>query len=508
MDNTFDSHQIVIDNYLQKNKYEDAINDIFNWLKGEFKNEINLKLLALNNLTFIADQFCVKNNNLGLALKGVSKSKKLIDEVKRLNHPQLELSLLKEEASYNLAMFNINFKKTKSLKLSLKYNLQKAISLYWKAINRSTKEKEKYAIRNNLANCLSRAGRYIEAIELFETNIKSNPNNYQSFISWGHTIENLFHKAYIDTPDSFVLVLIERYNRGFETCPNPHIRNSIEKDITRNIKILLERNIEFSIEMITKNRYEELKEFGSHTEYRKFVLLKNISLNEHALFCKCKKTAIDNLSIGLQSGSDHLENLRILETSEKYIEQIKSEYAFARMLYFKYFSFAKKSENKKLYNAKDYVISSLTENNSLLGYQFEHIKTSFKILYSILDKIATCILLKFDINQKDKDVYFENFFGDYKEYLESDNIHLIAIYSISLDLCRNEGEQVGSLKHYKDIRNLMEHDLLILSDLKTNIEKHEININHFEDMLLEVLILTKSTIFSLVHFFRSESIIL
>ena len=369
----------------------------------------------------------------------------------------------------------------------------------------SDTEEEEYNTRNNLANCLVSAGRFIEAISLFNQNIVKNPDRFQSLASWGHAMEILKEKSILPDIPSFYFVLAERYFRAREIAPNEHTKENIDRGLERCRLKLKTMELELSTTNLDRNRNEERIDFEKFSEYRKYVLTNELSLNEHALHCHCINSEHDNLGIGLYMGSIHLNNPEKLKELESYLNRIKSEFVFARLLFYKYETFD--TLENQIYSEDDYKNTAIQNDDEILGYKIEHIRTSYRILYGLLDKIASAILVHYSIPENGKSVYFEDVFSQFKGQLsDKDNIHLHALRSMSLDLSQSlDGIKVGSLGFYKKIRNKLEHVLLILNNNETGLEIKEINILDFKSFVLELMRLTRSAIFSLNYLIRSET---
>ena len=115
-----------------------------------------------------------------------------------------------------------------------------------------------------------------------------------------------------------------------------------------------------------------------------------------------------------------------------------------------------------------------------------------------------------------KRIFFETFWDETKRKVELDkikNIHLNALYSIACDL----NTKTGELKHFKNWRNKLEHNLLILKDNKEFIpdalkifEDEEFvvvaDVNDFNQKALQLLQLTRAAIFSYVYCVRLQTI--
>ena len=495
-----------IENLLSNNNPTKAFEYIIELLKGENKDDINLKLLSISYLNFIASEyFLPKQEEIGF-IKSAGKSEKLIKELKTYERDELKEMLLNFEASLHQSKFKFKLSKGENFLKLLKNHLQLAISNYWRSLKICERKDEKYNIRNNLANCLVLTGRFIEATSLLNENIKQNPKRFQSFASLGHAMEDLKDASSLPDIPSFYFVIAEKYLEAKKASPNDHTKEDIEVDIERCKLKLQSMGFELNETNLTENRNTEQIEFDKFSKYRKYVLINQLSLNEHALHCYCLNAKQDNLSIGLYNGSIHLNKPIKLRELERYLNRIKSEYAFARLLFYKYETF--NISDNHFYSENDYKNAAVQDDDEILGYRIEHIRTSYRILYGLLDKIASAILVHYNIPENGKSVYFEDIFHQFKNELSTkNNIHLHALQSMSLDLSQSlDGIKVGSLGFYKKIRNKLEHGLLILSKNQTDFEVREINILDFKTFVIELMRLTKSAIFSLNYLIRTETL--
>lgn len=505
MKNPYEIEQQKIENLLQENKPKEVFEYIIRLLKGGKKDDINLKLLSISYLNFISSEYFLPGGEELDFRESTGKSEKLIKELKSYKAEELKEMLLNFEASLHQSKFKFKLLNGGNYSDLLENHLQHAISNYWRSLKICNREEEKYNTRNNLANCLVSAGRFVEATSLFNQNIIQNPNRFQSIASWGHAMENLKEESMLPDIPSFYFVVSERYLEAKKLAPDRHTKESIERDLERCKKKLQAMALELNDENLKQNRDEEQREFGNFSEYRKFVLKNELSLNEHALHCHCANSEHDDLSIGLYSGSVHLNKPEKLKELERYLNRIKSEFVFARLLFYKYEIF--EDLNTEFYSEDDYRNTAAQFDDEILGYKIEHLRTSYRILYGLLDKIASAILVHYNIPENGKAVYFEDVFHQFKADLSSKkNIHLHALQSMSLDLSQSlDGTKVGSLGFYKKIRNKLEHGLLVISENQTDFEVREINLSDFETFVMELMRLTKSAIFSLNYLIRTET---
>lgn len=166
----------------------------------------------------------------------------------------------------------------------------------------------------------------------------------------------------------------------------------------------------------------------------------------------------------------------------------------------------------------DTVLYSELLDNESISSESEMLRVSYRICYSILDKIALGICKLYKISEPGENIFFERFWNPGKKSTRWEklnqvkNIHLNALYSIACDLNTKKGE----LKHFKTWRNKLEHEALIL---KNNFETDDelglfndnnffecVNEQEFKEKTLHLLQLTRSAIFSFVYCVRLETI--
>ncbi len=492
---------------IDQNKPTEVFEYIVEFLKTDKKDDINLKLLSISYLTFISSEYFLPNRDSSGFIKSSGKAEKLIKELKALKVDELKEMLLNFEASLHQSKFKFKLQQGGNYSELLKTHLQLSISNYWRSLKICNNKRENYNIRNNLANCLVSAGRYIEALSLLNQNIKEDPKRFQSLVSWGRAMETLKDETLLPEIPSFYFVVSENYLKAKQVAPNSHTKEKLESDIEKCRIMLNNLGLKLNEENLKQNRIQEQIEFEKFSDYRKYVLKNELSLNEHALHCHCNNSKQDNLSIGIYGGSTHINNPKKLKELERYLNRIKSEYAFARLLFYKYDTFD--NSQQQFYCEEDYENTSAQKDNEILGYQIEHLRTSYRIIYGMLDKIASAILVHYNIPEGNKSVYFEDVFHQFQEELsEKKNIHLYALQSMALDLSQSlDGIKVGSLGFYKKIRNKLEHGLLILNENETDLEIKEINVSDFKVFVLELMRLTKSAVFSLNFLIRTETIV-
>ncbi|MDM1085778.1 LA2681 family HEPN domain-containing protein [Myroides odoratimimus] len=380
-------------------------------------------------------------------------------------------------------------------------NFQKPIDLYWSAYN-TTKDIDvlKLKISINLANSLTYNFRYIEAIQILDGVLKIDPNFPEAIIS---KADHLFMYGVIlkscqSTP-SLLAEIYLLYEKALKINTLPiHIETACKEKIQHVVRLL--NNDNFSIDRTIKEIEISKLEFKSHSHYRKFSLNNYLTLNEHSIFCNCIESSLDDLYIGFDGviiKNDIIPKLELL------LNRIKSEFGLVRYNYYK-----SQCDIEEVFN--DDIIFYKHNNNEVTDFSSELLRSSFRTCYGILDKIALGICKLYDINNGV--IYFERFWNDKdkKQILASKkNIHLNALYSIACDL----NTKTGELKHFKNWRNKLEHNLLILVNGKSKrniIEEDDflvtVDLNEFQQKTIHLLQITRAAIITFSFLIHSEII--
>jgi hypothetical protein len=204
---------------------------------------------------------------------------------------------------------------------------------------------------------------------------------------------------------------------------------------------------------------------GEDLSYKTWVLQNVLFLNPmNDLYTK-SIAAQDILSLPNVSFSKEEEN----KTPWRHalFDQLKQEYVSARFLYFEglhakpgHFS----DKHVLLYNSLDY---------PAYGLATEKLKSSFRALFSILDKIAYFLNFYIDLGIPERGVKFSSMWyvnqkikgGELRsEIAQGDNWPLMGLYWLNRDLVLDEGQEVlePELRDIREIRNALEHKFLRL----------------------------------------------
>jgi len=425
------------------------------------------------------------------------------------NEKELEGIITKSSYYYNLAnakhgLSKIFYSKNRGVhSISIcKEKFQEPISLYWMAYKQC--DGDTFLLNKiliNLSNSLMTVSRIIEALQMLDIVLKNKPTFPQALISRGDNLDHLSNVTNCSVSVALFTQIYSSYQKGIDT-------NSLPPTIlerSENAKSEAIRTIEsygFSISDLDKEIEETKKEYGNHTTFRKFCIDNFLTLNEHSIYCNCVVTNKDELQIGIPNVIFKGE---LLPKLELLLNRIKSEFAFARWNYYK-------SNTEEAFDY-DVTFSELLEGE-IINSQTETLRTSYRICYGILDKIALGICKLYNV--EGGNIFFERFWNDKqrKETLQKQrNIHLNALFSIACDLNTSTGE----LKHFKNWRNKLEHNLLILKNTKIQtpdfLKVYEdenfaviVDIDDFKEKSIQLLQLTRAAIFSFVFCIRLETI--
>jgi len=405
-------------------------------------------------------------------------------------------------ALYKIETNNIGFP---SLEM-IKPNLSEAKNYYYKAfkaINLESIDHIGLQVLTNLGSNLSKGGRSVDAIRLYKTVLKNSPNFPQALIGLAvelnHWKEISFCPAYI----SLYATIYHLYKNGLSSGTIPQVHKINFEEQLKKCEEKLKSN-EFNFSTIEKEFLRNEEEYNNHSLFRKFCVDNFLVLNEHSLFCKCFDVAKDNLSmvhVQISLYGNKVGRMELL------LNRMKSEFGLARKLYFEGISRNALDE--------DILYSDLMDGE-VIGEQVEKIKTSLRLCFGILDKIAHGICYFFELPKGDKEnIYFDRFWEGNKNRWEvlknMRNPHLVALYSIANDLNSKDGE----FHFYKQWRNKLEHNNLILVDKTDDPDLFKlfdddsfiskVAYAFFEEQALHLLQMCCAAIYSYVYAIRAES---
>lgn len=497
-----------ITNLLNSRKYDEAFN-LLEAISKSFDKKEKSSIFLLAELAGSYISLGDESYNLSSVKKGLSIFKDNIEILKTcINQVSIDYCL---GNGYN-ALYQISIKGKQNYTPSpdsVIGNLFDAKQFYFRAYKKlDLKDLNDFSIQvlTNLGNNLNHSGRIVEALQLFDIVLTFNLDFPYALIAKADGLIYMLRATNCEKTTYLFAQIYSLFKKATEeNIEQQTLKTVAENGLKKSLEVL--KKTRFDISQLPKELLLNDLEYQNHKEEIKFYLDNYLSLSEHSLYCKCNRSKNDDLTIGYPGFIT--ANKKILNL-EHLLNRIKSEFSFARDLLFKYKNNVDYEKDNILYQN---VVSDVSN-----GLQSEKLRTSFRLCFGILDKIAEgiCFLFSLKIGPKEN-IYFDSFWGgpsDKKERWQKinlpSNVHLTALYSIACDLNSHNGE----FGYYKRWRNRLEHG--VFSIVKT--EDKEIKLlmdkqfseyafeNDFIDKTLHLLQLTRSAIYSFVFCCRQELI--
>ncbi|MCK4641073.1 MAG: hypothetical protein KAU06_07030 [Candidatus Marinimicrobia bacterium] len=511
---------------VEDNELRKRILGLMNSIKFDEAIEIiNNRLSLLNNCTSKADHF-LKSELAGFLIDIGDEGGHENAALKGLSIIQEERENLKgivsdESIEYNLgnaksSLFKIQRKKTdfKDIPRNIKYAIESK-NHYWKSYKITVDRKKKLwpELIINLANALSSCGRISESLQYYDIVLVKFPDHPMANASRAKELLWLIKLSGV-----FSINLLYQSKVGYEKALMSKYVPIWQRDIWKKEIIKIDtflNELGFNEKEVHKELEETKKENETLSNYRKYCIDSHLTLSEHSLYCNCKGARRDDLLICTPFQSFDAD---FIPRMEKILNRLKSELSLARLLY--YYS-TEKNENE--FNTFDSEVM-FTElfDSEYIGTKSEMLRTSFRLCFGILDKIAMGICLLFDLANNNENIYFENFWKPNNATIKQKerwekinsiyNISLVALYTQATDLNSKSGEW----NFFKKWRNTLEHNQFVLFSDKEfgndifNIYKNNPDIvgidkEYFINKTLQMLQLTRSAIFNFVYLVRNEA---
>ena len=395
---------------------------------------------------------------------------KLIDEAIELI--ETESTASQARLYYSLATTYSDFARFKgvpqdeSFKKQL-YYFRKSLEL----INVEENQKDEYKpyilgfkpmLLTNYANTLDNCGRKIAAIEQYKDALRFLPQFGMALGNLGRVYTDYgeleYDPGHSDYFHFHAYTLMDE--AAVSTDPNTH----------EDAKKLFEQVLRCYDENYIDKLYEVLPEIPDYSyddpieyTYRKWALDNTLFLN----------TLNDLPDLKLRFAADVIQLPSITAAVgakpifHGMFNQIKQEYIYARYLYYASLDIP----DVPHYADKETYLLNLTDYPQY-SIRIENLKTSFKTLYSLFDKIAYCINSYFKLGIKERDVSFHsiwkhthghgaNQYDNANDLKPHDNYALSSLYWICKDFFEKfEDSPNPNLQKFRDIRHAMEHRYL------------------------------------------------
>lgn len=380
---------------------------------------------------------------------------------------------------------------------------------YWKAIKLGAIDPQ---LLVNLANALDQCARVTEALLWFDRALSLNPTFGMAHLNRGMAL--LFLNTISGTYSISQLYAAKASFRLAETSGNlpEHLKEAARRQRSIINNHLFE--LGWNNENIESYEAQHRSEYEAHDKYWRFCLSNYLALSEHALYCQCAAARRDDLSITKTTapiGGDFVPRLELL------LNRMKSEFVLARSLFYQ--SIAGDEDAWDIHSFEG-TFTELHEREEI-GLKSEFLRTSFRLCFGILDRIAQGLNELYDLAEPSEALYFESFWRPrdqqkkgvedrWRRINEKKNMGLVALYSLATDLNRVRGEW----KHFKEFRNDLEHGLLVLLPEGQDALPHEtvpskipyksMSTEEFRERALQMLQFTASAIFSFAYCVREE----
>lgn len=280
----------------------------------------------------------------------------------------------------------------------------------------------------------------------------------------------------------------------------------IFREIAKSKRKVL-RDQKQSITELRKHKNLHLTEFLDYSNYEKFCFEKDLYLTEHSIYCSCKMSTRDDITI--KSGHSHT-HINYVDPFEDTLNTVRFDFVLARQNYFNSIPSSKLTG----FNTRNIGVQ-----NKVRDLKIAMLKDSFRLCYSILDTIGIAILdaLEIDYNKilkekfpgQNKHIHFTNLWelGLIETKHFETNYYLQTLYSIAYEVMT---KKYSGLKKYREVRNAMEHRIFRISESKKvnkkNASVYWMQREELEEMTQLLLVYTKSLIFTYVNFVRKVTV--
>jgi hypothetical protein len=429
-----------------------------------------------------------------------------IDQYTHRNKKELKTALNKLQNNYNedetilsqkyYFIANIYSKLSKIDKQL--YFLRKSTSSFDDSLSNEFKS----CVYTNLAICLGGHGRLIEAREMYIKAIEVFPDNGVTYYMLAQTEKSL---ASFQKYDSFKGGYLNEAYKNFEVAEEKDLsfsedEYSIKNYIKKN-KAEIKKYLNFNVIEEFLNQDYSLGKTKSEREYRDWCLSNKLFLDPLNEITSNSIAARDGLNINGHMGENNIFGL---------INNLKREYITARYMFwegvqkgdlYKHFS-----DNKiDLIDTYDYQLHYISS---------EKIKSSFRICYSILDKIAFFLNHYFELKIPEREVSAKKVANNQK-YPEN-NLMIGAILSLIKDFFEGNFEDGGydaDAKMLYDIRNHIEHKYLkvvwidrgVIDDLGDNYPSKTIKYDDLIDYNFKLFKKIRAAIFYIIFMIDQDN---
>ncbi len=291
-------------------------------------------------------------------------------------------------------------------------NLIDTVNLYHKAVFYLKKNNNKGLLSfalTNLGNYLSAQGRCFCALAYWEQAIEIDRNPVALIAKARNQIfiaHNLFDASHTEIQYFFARKIIADAEIEYSRLENEQKRTLERGGELWRFKIWFDQNYELnSFEYL--NNYKQKTSSKVERRYLEWIASHNLFIND--LNDVFKGEIVFQDILGLPSMQHKMNSILSLKESLVYhsnFDELRNEFTYARFLIFQA---SEIKENKQhFYNATySHVEDTLHAIDNL---KTSHLKSAFRILYSIFDKISYFIAKYLDLNIKEHEISFSSIF--------------------------------------------------------------------------------------------------
>jgi len=383
-------------------------------------------------------------------------------------------------------------------------------------------------VYTNMGNNFKHVGRLSEAIPYWKKAIDLNPTFAMAIGGVGNGLfkyaETLYDEGY---KQIFASQSHQFLSEALEIHDDPHFYPNARDGFAYTKQWLEDRVDKDILENDWGMDSFSLGESSDEVQYRKWCLQNTLFLNNlndlgPYSICACDTLVLPTFTTRLDKGKSsigHDEEPYFLS----FFNQMKQEFVSARFLFYEG---TEASHSDIHYSDKDVKLRDTLDSPSYC-LAAEKVKASFRIAYSIFDKIA-CFLNKYhQLEIPDNKVYFRDIWYNVKKqgrrpdekhgvrdvFQKNENIPLRGLFWLSKDLVKEDDEFSESIEpdaqKLKEIRNHIEHKDFKLIDsfgLEDSTESecsdefiadsltYQINRNDFEKKCLKLLKLSRAAL--------------
>jgi tetratricopeptide (TPR) repeat protein len=412
-------------------------------------------------------------------------------------------------------LVNFDRKKNPQYSLASIERLTESKDYYWRAIRaRGSNERDWPELMINVANTLDECSRTPEALYWYDEAIRVSPdhpmahgNRAQSLV-W---LKSLTDQVSINQLGQIHYGLSKAViSRSIPPSARPLWENYLSQ-----VDRLLRRDGYSDIEGLYETIKQEQEE-APRSPYQKFCLTNGLILSEHSIYCHCAHDTYDGISIPKSTtpiAGDFVPRMELL------LNRLKSEFALARCLLYQ--SYPTKAGRWKT-NQFESALTDLLDAE-VTGIKPEMLRTSFRLCFGILDRIAHGICDLLDLADPNESIFFHSFWRRpggksekqrerWEKLNKESTPSLVALYSQATDLNIKKG-QWGHLKEWRD---KLEHELLFLVEDGRDLgplqrmlgfkEPLQLSVSVFRNETLQLMRFTAAAIINFALFVRQRAL--